>query len=149
MPRAWPGGKAATPTMRLSATCWRTSSPTRPQRRARPTCTGSAAVRGGQMSFWHDFLARHRRETAIPTTDEPPDALRFPLPVGPIARIFMPPEHVSLPSLFTPPPASPPVKLRPLTDRDRYRLMLRYNLTAAQVSRLPLDIAHVLLALPR
>lgn len=101
------------------------------------------------MSFWHDFLARHRRETAIPTADEPPEALRFPLPVGPIARIFMPPEHVSLPSLFTPPPASPAVKLRPLADRDRYRLMLRYNLTAAQVSRLPLDIAHVLLALPR
>jgi hypothetical protein len=35
----------------------------------------------------------------------------------------------------------------PLNDRERYRLMFRFNLTSAQVDRLPLDIARTLLGL--
>jgi hypothetical protein len=35
----------------------------------------------------------------------------------------------------------------PLTQRERYRLMLRFNLTSVQVDRLPLDIARTLLGL--
>ncbi len=89
------------------------------------------------MSFWHDFLARRSAEKP---GNPPVSVERLTAPPGP---------SVSLPSVFTPPPAPPAVKLRPLTDRDRYRLMLRYSLTAAQIARLPLDIAHILLALPR
>jgi hypothetical protein len=44
------------------------------------------------------------------------------------------------------PPASEPAE-PPLNDRDRYRLMFRFNLTSAQVDRLPLDIARTLLGL--
>jgi hypothetical protein len=34
----------------------------------------------------------------------------------------------------------------PLGPRDRYQLMLRFNLTPAQIDRTPIDVARTLLA---
>jgi hypothetical protein len=64
---------------------------------------------------------------------------------GPIARSLLPPGGLLVPPVALPDLArvlpAPSKPGEPLTRLERYRLMLRFNLTAAQVDRLPLDIA--------
>jgi hypothetical protein len=55
------------------------------------------------------------------------------------------PRGLSPSGTVQPPPAGPAEPS--LNERERYRLMFRFNLTSAQVDRLPLDIARTLLGL--
>ena len=82
-------------------------------------------------------------DVPAPTMQSLADLIRNWRP-DPIPQMFLPGQdrpNLAAPSM----PGPPPEPLPALTGLDRYRLMLRFGLTATQVERLPRDIALTLL----